>query len=235
MGTFQREALLVLGLVLLHVVACSAADASDELTRQLQGEWVIVESFVPGTGTALTEEEAKSFNGRVLRIETDQVAFDTFVCAHPVFSEAIYTATQLQEGLRYDVSRMDRFPRKEIREISIDCKNEVDWMAPGLAFFVSDNGDTLFSGWEGTLFALRRKGDVEQGDLAFQRADRELNQVYQRLYASLSVEEQKNLKREQRAWIKAKDKHCSHPRVNQPCLTEITLKRIQELNVWHSQ
>ncbi len=75
---------------------------------------------------------------------------------------------------------------------------------------------------------------------SYEKADRELNQVYQQLKPKLDASQQKRLINAQRAWIQFRDKSCAfegafaeggtlEPVLKLSCLTDVTEQRVKDL------
>ncbi|WNM18047.1 lysozyme inhibitor LprI family protein [Flavobacterium capsici] len=92
----------------------------------------------------------------------------------------------------------------------------------------------------GVVVGQTQKEMNDSAFVAYEKADAELNKVYQELVAQLDAEETKLLITAQRYWIGYRDAHCEfekkpseggsiQPLVYATCLTEVTEQRIKEL------
>ena len=96
----------------------------------------------------------------------------------------------------------------------------------------------LFSGY--SLFAQTQTEMNEKAYKDYQKADSEMNKVYQQLIKILSKEDKKMLVTAQKNWLKFRDSHCKfeseqynggsiQPLILSTCLSEQTEKRIADL------
>ncbi len=159
---------LVMCVAIVAVVACSkkksepaqeTAAPPPDTTEQVAStspaaptDWVVVAHRIPGV-SAMSEADAATWHGRVVRMAPEMAISGTDTCASPVYATVDANADSLL-GLEYRVRAADLgLLTDRVRVTRVTCGGAL-WSAMG-AIIVWRGDDRGLAPWDGVFFELQ--------------------------------------------------------------------------------
>ncbi len=125
--------------------------ASSTCIQNLPGQWRVVGHSSPGVA-ALTEAEAKEWDGAVLSLRSERITFRGGDCATPRFQTREISADDFSDNYRALPSSLG-LTSAEICVTEVSCNGP--WNAPG-SLLIHGRG-RMYAFWDGMFFDLRRE------------------------------------------------------------------------------
>ncbi|GAB3681197.1 hypothetical protein GCM10028792_27140 [Salinisphaera aquimarina] len=116
------------------------------------GVWTVVGSDSPGI-SAMTTEEAKSWDGSVAHYTADIAEFRKNECSDPVYRSTEQSAAEFYDYYRFDPAKLG-IDGKSIETIEVGCPD--DWIQPGSKLLKVDSR-TAYTSWDGVYFKLNKR------------------------------------------------------------------------------
>ena len=149
MAKKQTVFLVNLLLVLLLLTACG----QDGKVPFIQGTWVVIDHKAPSI-SAMSEEEADSWVGKVAQYTKRKASFDGEVCESPTYKPSTMQTQDLWTGFRISPESLG-YKEGPIEVVEVYCENS-EWVTPG-STLIRVGEDRLFTVWDGVFFQLQKR------------------------------------------------------------------------------
>lgn len=138
---------LLLGLGLL--IACSKGGEAPFF----EGTWVVTDHKAPAI-SAMSQEEADSWVGKVAQYTQQKASFDGEVCESPTYEKTTMQDEDFLTGFRISPESLG-FKQGPIEVVEVYCGNK-KWVAPG-SILIKIDEDRVFTVWDGVFFLLHKQ------------------------------------------------------------------------------
>ena len=119
--------------------------------RDLPGRWVVEGNIAPGI-SALSDEEAASWDGAVLSLDRQHVSFGEYGCTSPRFETKEVSRTDFEEEFRVS-GQVLGLSRDAVCSTRISCEDASPF--PGSLLLHAEDHLLLF--WDGVYFRVWRR------------------------------------------------------------------------------